>query len=554
MRTCLLSAAALLLLSGPTAGAIRIWTIGDSTMANKDLWGGNEERGWGQMLPSCFDAEVEVHNHAVNGRSSRSFLTEGRWAVVRDSLRKGDYVLIQFGHNDEKADTARHTDPGTTYNANLTLFVRQARDKGAIPIICNSIVRRNFMRVPDAVAQDDHSGKSSVAAVETDTLFETHGAYLGAARDVATATKAPFLDMNRATHDWVQSLGPVASRRFFMWSPEGRVAKYPKGKSDNTHLNVAGARHVASLAADLLCEAIPELKPHRELWDIVVSKNGSGDFFTLGSAVAALPTYNKGRQLRLLVKAGEYREKVTVPPGCNNVLLQGRGEARVVWGDFSGKADGYGGKMGTSSSATFLLHAEGWEVRDMTFVNNAGPVGQAVAALIDASATFRRCRFLGNQDTLYTYGQDTRQLYEECYIEGTVDFVFGKATCYFDHCELRSLRSKGYVCAPATPEGHAHGYVFDHCRLTSAPGVEGCLLARPWRPHAQCVFVNCHLGSHIAPAGWDNWRNPDNEKTAYFGELASEGPGANAKLRAPWSHQLGKEDRTKYAKNKVLGE
>lgn len=131
-----------------------IFMIGDSTMANKTLSGGNQERGWGQMLSGFLDNDIVVSNHAVNGRSSKSFIDEGRWDTVLGQMCEGDYLIIQFGHNDEKADSARHTDPGTTYNANLRRFVEGAREKGATPIICNSIVRRNFAKVADAVAQD----------------------------------------------------------------------------------------------------------------------------------------------------------------------------------------------------------------------------------------------------------------------------------------------------------------------------------------------------------------------------------------------------------------
>lgn len=277
-----LTAAALLLasLSPDGPGRPRIFMIGDSTMANKNLAGGNEERGWGQALSSSFDEGVEVHNHAVNGRSSKSFIDEGRWQAVLDSLREGDYLVIQFGHNDEKADPKRHTEAGGSYDDNLRLFVRGARARGATPIVCNSIVRRNFARVADAVAQDDHSGKSALAGQEGDTLYETHGAYLAAARRVAEQEACAFVDLNGATHDLVQGLGPIRSRELYLWSPPGRAAAYPQGKSDNTHLNPVGARLVAEMAARRMADQAPGLRAHLRTYDVVVAADGSGDFMT----------------------------------------------------------------------------------------------------------------------------------------------------------------------------------------------------------------------------------------------------------------------------------
>ena len=147
---------ALLLFSAFTADrTITIFMIGDSTMANKPLEGGNQERGWGHVLGGYFSEEIRVENHARNGRSSKSFIDEGLWEVVINKVRPGDYVFIQFGHNDEKADEKRHTDPGSTFDANLRRFVKETRAKGGIPVLFNAIVRRNFRNNKNAVAEDD---------------------------------------------------------------------------------------------------------------------------------------------------------------------------------------------------------------------------------------------------------------------------------------------------------------------------------------------------------------------------------------------------------------
>ena len=245
--------------SDSTVAKKNVYMIGDSTMANKPLAKGNQERGWGQMLPLWFDSTVVVHNHAVNGRSTKSFIDQGRWDTVRDSLAKGDYVVIQFGHNDEKADSARHTEPWGDYVENLRRFAREAREKGATSIICSSIVRRNFAKVADAIGQDDKAGQAEMLEAEGDSLIETHGEYLAAARKAAEEEGAIFIDMNGMTRELVQGYGPQKSRELYVWAEPGTVEAYPDGKKDNTHLNVEGATIVAGMAAKEIGREIPEL-------------------------------------------------------------------------------------------------------------------------------------------------------------------------------------------------------------------------------------------------------------------------------------------------------
>ena len=181
-----------------------IFMIGDSTMANKDISGDKQERGWGMMLQNYFDDGIIVDNHAVNGRSSKSFINEGRWKAVLDRIMPGDYLIIQFGHNDEKTDSARHTTPGTTFDANLRRFVMEAREKGATPILMNSVVRRNFSDSKTAVADDDLRDNSSKQLAEGDTLIDTHGEYLVSPRRVAKEMGVVFVDANKITHDLFQ--------------------------------------------------------------------------------------------------------------------------------------------------------------------------------------------------------------------------------------------------------------------------------------------------------------------------------------------------------------
>ena len=555
MKTKLLPAlCALLLLTSfrtDTRDVTTIFMIGDSTMANKPLDGDNPERGWGQMLPGFFTEDIRVDNHARNGRSSKSFIDEGLWEQVRTQIRKGDYVFIQFGHNDEKPKPDRHTDPGTTFDTNLRRFVEETRAKGGIPVLFNSIVRRNFFHNPNAVTDDDlRREKVEGTALEGDSLIDTHGAYLESPRRVAAELDVPFVDLNRLTHDLVQGMGREASKSLFCWVPANTYAACPKGRQDNTHLNIYGARRVARLAVNALAEAVPALKPYIRDYDFVVAKDGSGDFLTVQDAINAVPDFRKNKRTTILVRPGEYKERVIVPECKINISLIGQTGAVITNDGYASKKNSLGDEMSTSGSSTCYIYAPDFYAEGITFANTAGRVGQAVACFVSADrAYFKACRFLGNQDTLYTYGKGCRQYYEDCYVEGTVDFIFGWSTAVFNRCTIHSL-GQGYLTAPSTDKEQKYGYVFYDCKMTAEPGVEGVALSRPWRPYAKAVFIRCDLGGHIAPAGWNNWGKKSNEETVTYAEYQNTGEGARPEARAPYGHQL--KDLTGYGIEEVL--
>ena len=269
-----------------------IFIIGDSTAANKDISKGKQERGWGMVLQSYFDDNIRIDNRALNGRSSRSFINEGHWDEVLQSMKPGDYVIIQFGHNDEKPKADRHTDPGSTFDYNLAKFVRETREHGGIPILMNCVVRRNFFI--NAPENDDdeklrtQTFKDGVRMVEGDTLIDTHGLYRVAPRDVAQRMNVHFIDANQITHDLEQGLGTEASKKLHMWFLPGTEPSEPKGKQDNTHYSVYGAHVVARLLADALCEEVPVLKKYRCDADYTVDSKGRGQYLTIDDALAAV--------------------------------------------------------------------------------------------------------------------------------------------------------------------------------------------------------------------------------------------------------------------------
>lgn len=532
----------------PAKRNITIFTIGDSTMANKKLEGENPERGWGQMLSRYFTDDITIDNHAVNGRSSKSFIDEGRWDAVLSKIQKGDYVFIQFGHNDEKDDPNRHTDPGTTFDANLKKFVEDTRAKGGIPVLFNSIVRRNFGKadgnaVANAIKQDDirngidpKAPKDSIE--EGATLIDTHGAYLISPKNVAKELNVTFIDLNSLTHKLVEGMGPQKSKELYLWVEPKTVPALPNGREDNTHLNVHGASVIAEMTVKAVAEAIPELQQYVCHYDLVVAKDGSGDFFTVQEAINAVPDYRKNARTTILIKEDSYKEKVIIPASKNAVSLIGQGEVKITYDDYASKPNIFGENKGTSGSSSCYIYAPDFYAENITFENTSGPVGQAVACFVSADrAYFKKCRFLGFQDTLYTYGKGCRQYYDECYIEGTVDFIFGWSTAVFNRCHIHSI-GNGYITAPSTDKGQKYGYVFYNCEITANSDVDKVYLSRPWRPYAQAVFIQCNMGKHILPEGWDNWRNKNNEKTVFYAEYKSKGEGANPGKRVAYSKQL----------------
>ncbi|MHA6249326.1 rhamnogalacturonan acetylesterase [Pontibacter sp. CAU 1760] len=236
--------ALLALLVFPLAGHIQkkaptLFLVGDSTMANKPYANGNPEKGWGQVFPLYLREGLKVENHAVNGRSTKSFRDEGRWDAVLEKLRKGDFVIIEFGHNDQKdQDPARYAAPETDYRQNLERYVAETRAKGAIPILATPIVRRKF---------------------ENGQLADTHGKYPEVVKAVAAKHKVPLLDLEKRTQELVAQYGEEKSKALYLHLAPGEYASLPEGRTDDTHLSAYGAFRVSDLVAEELQTAVPEL-------------------------------------------------------------------------------------------------------------------------------------------------------------------------------------------------------------------------------------------------------------------------------------------------------
>ncbi|MBV6427400.1 MAG: Pectinesterase A [Haliscomenobacter sp.] len=285
--------------------------------------------------------------------------------------------------------------------------------------------------------------------------------------------------------------------------------------------------------------------------EITVAQDGSGDFTTIQAAIDESKSFPDVR-ITIHIKPGVYREKVKVHAWNNRLTLRGESPLTTIirWDDhFNAIARG---RNSTFFTATLLVQGDDFRAEHLTIENAAGPVGQAVAVGVEADrAVFVTCRMIGNQDTLYAAGSNARQYYQNCYIEGTTDFIFGDATALFDSCTLHS-KANSYITAASTPEGRAFGFVFLHCTLTAAPGVDAVYLGRPWRDFAKTAYLYCAMGGHIQPEGWDNWSAPAREKTAYYAEYGNTGPGANPSARVAWRHALTKKQAKRYVKSEIL--
>ena len=276
---------------------------------------------------------------------------------------------------------------------------------------------------------------------------------------------------------------------------------------------------------------------------LTVAQDGSGDYRTVQEAVMAVRDFMQV-PATIFIKNGTYHEKLLVPPQKTNITLVGESKEGTIitYGDYSGDA----AQHSTYTSATVRVEANDFGAENITFENSAGRVGQAVALHVEGDrATFRNCRLLGNQDTLFLAVENSRQYYQNCYIEGTTDFIFGSSVAVFDHCIIHS-KTDSYITAASTWPRQAFGLVFLNCKLTAAPEATKVYLGRPWRPHARTVFLSTEMGAHIRPEGWDNWRDPANEQTAYYAEYQSTGPGANPQGRVKWARQLTAKEAKRY--------
>lgn len=285
--------------------------------------------------------------------------------------------------------------------------------------------------------------------------------------------------------------------------------------------------------------------------DMVVATDGSGDYRSIQEAINNTKSFPYQR-ITIWIKNGLYKEKIRVYEWNTNLSLIGEDpdSTIIVYDDYFNKINK--GPNSTFHTPTLSVEATGTILKNLKIMNSAGNVGQAVALAITADRVkVDNCSIIGNQDTVYLSGADSKIYFKECHIQGSTDFIFGQATAVFDNCTINSS-SDSYITAASTPEGVPFGFVFINCKLTASNTVESVYLGRPWRYNAKTVFINCDMGAHINDKGWHDWGKPESHQKSFYAEYGSTGPGANAKQRVKWSHQLTKKQQSSYTLEKIL--
>lgn len=287
---------------------------------------------------------------------------------------------------------------------------------------------------------------------------------------------------------------------------------------------------------------------------LFVARDGTAEFRNIDDAIEVCRAFMEYHKV-IFVKKGTYKEKLIVPSWLTNIEICGedRDNTIITYDDHANVfIPGTDRKMGTFRTYTVRVDGNDITFRNITIENNAARLGQAVALHTQGDRlTFVNCRILGNQDTVYTGGINTRLYFKDCHIEGTTDFIFGPSTAWFENCTILS-RTDSYITAASTPQNVEYGYVFNRCKIVAAEGVSKVYLGRPWRPYAHTLFMDCQLGKHILPVGWHNWSNTQNETTARYCEYNNHGEGAATKERAAWTRQLTRKEAAKVTLENVF--
>jgi pectinesterase len=286
--------------------------------------------------------------------------------------------------------------------------------------------------------------------------------------------------------------------------------------------------------------------------ELVVAADGSAKYKTVQEAIMAVPAGTPTNPVVIRIKPGRYRELIYVQREKRFFRLMGEDAGRtIITFDLHANLTGLDGKpIGTFRTPTATIDADDFIAENLTFENSAGPIGQALAIRVDGDrAVFRNCRFLGWQDTVFL--NRGRQYFEDCYIAGHVDFIFGAATAFFERCHIHSLRD-GYITAASTPFDQPFGFVFSNCRITGETPAVKTYLGRPWRAHSGVTFLNTEMSGVVRAEGWHNWNLPEREKTARYAEFESRGLGANPRARVQWSRQLKRTEARVITPERVL--
>jgi len=306
-------------------------------------------------------------------------------------------------------------------------------------------------------------------------------------------------------------------------------------------------------ATAFLAAAILPGTPVQAQTRIEVAADGSAKFKSVQAAIMSIPAGSPTNPVVIHIKPGVYKELIYLQREKRFFNLIGdNAETTVLTCDLYANLTNYDGKIiGTFRTPSTTIDADDFTAENLTFENSAGPKGQALAIRVDGDrAAFRNCRFLSWQDTMFL--NRGRQYFENCYIAGHVDFIFGAATAFFEHCQIQCL-GDGYITAASTPFDQPFGFVFANGKITGDKPETKSFLGRPWRIYASTIFLNTEMSEVVRPPGWNNWNKPEAEKTARFAEFGSTGPGAKPESRPAWTRQLSKTEAQAITLKEVLG-
>ena len=286
---------------------------------------------------------------------------------------------------------------------------------------------------------------------------------------------------------------------------------------------------------------------------VTVAADGSAAFTSVQAAIMSVPSGSATNPVTIRIRPGMYRELIYVQREKSHFRLVGENATNTIltFNLYAGLTNFDGKPLGTFHTPSTTVDADDFSAENLTFENTAGPVGQALAIRLDGDrAEFRHCRFLGCQDTILV--NRGRDYFFDCDIAGTVDFIFGAGTAWFERCRLRCI-NQGYITAASTPAEQAFGLVFDHCTITGIGPEVRTYLGRPWRVNASTIWLNTTMSEVVRPEGWNDWKKPEAHTTARYAEYGSTGPGANPANRAGWAHSLTAAEAARITVQRVLG-
>ncbi|MDE7345722.1 MAG: hypothetical protein K2N48_03155 [Muribaculaceae bacterium] len=515
--------------------------IGDSTMASYDESSTNT-RGWGQYLQSCFKGMI-VHNHGKGGASSKSFYEDERlWPSVKKEIKEGDFLLIQFAHNDEKnsgmdsealrnhyatvgIDTLRNvgdrrgTCPSTSYREYIRRYVEEARQLGAVPVLVAPICRMYFAgdSIKRSGCHDLGENFSSLApegvrkgcSVGPDCHLMDYPYQM---RSLAELLGVPFVDMTAATR-----------KLYLAYGDEACHAVLGDGKG-STHLSEKGARAIGELfARECLHQnlftpflSLPSddayswtsVQPLPRLFDVVVAEDGSGDFKSIQEAVDSAPE-NLVVPWLIFVKNGSYQGHVDIP--ISKPMLHFIGQDRDKTVIFDDRLCGGENAHHVSTGATVVVNSNDCLFENLTLENShghrnlAGPQALALNTAGDRTI-FNNVAMLSFQDTWITPSTSSYRAYvKNSLIEGAVDFIYNSGDVFVENTTLLINRKKsGYIVAPSHKDDVRWGYVFSNCTITAPgdPSETTVWFGRPWHNSPKTVFLNTRLEVNVPEEGW----------------------------------------------------